>query len=255
VSEATDQYALGVVLYELITGKKPYSADTPAAIAILQATEPLPQPSKLVKGIPEEVEKVLYKALARDPQDRYENMVTYQKVLLSIAMNNKYDLDDQENGKRNYYKLNHDCETDNSTYDELTDLPNTQKSSFSSNSAESHEVGSNHGKQVQDQSEKYYGKFDMNADGLFYIDGPDENDSTGDNTNSSHNKQSQINSQAFSLIIFLGIAGGLFLSISTGLPVFVIIIVIIGLAFIFIPQLISQLFEEIKAFLIRLLIK
>ncbi|MBG0785457.1 MAG: serine/threonine protein kinase [Anaerolineaceae bacterium] len=71
---ATDQYALGVVLYELITGRKPYSADTPAAIILMQANEPLQAPSKLVRGIPGSVEKVLYKALARDPQDRYENM-------------------------------------------------------------------------------------------------------------------------------------------------------------------------------------
>ena len=56
-SAATDQYALGVVLYELITGCKPYSADTPAAVAIMQATEPLSPPSKLVTGIPESVEK------------------------------------------------------------------------------------------------------------------------------------------------------------------------------------------------------
>jgi serine/threonine protein kinase len=83
-SEATDQYSLGIVLYELLTGQKPYKADTPAALVILQATEPMPQPSKLVKGIPDEVEKVLYKALARDPQDRYEDMEALRKALESL---------------------------------------------------------------------------------------------------------------------------------------------------------------------------
>ncbi|MBG0785456.1 MAG: SUMF1/EgtB/PvdO family nonheme iron enzyme [Anaerolineaceae bacterium] len=83
-SAAADQYALGVVLYELITGRKPYSADTPAAVAIMQATEPLAPPSNLVSGIPEPVEKVLYKALARDPQDRFENMDAFTMVLRDL---------------------------------------------------------------------------------------------------------------------------------------------------------------------------
>ena len=83
-SAATDQYALGVVLYELITGKKPYSADTPAAIAILQATEPLPRPSAMVPKIPDIVEKVLYKALARDPRDRYQSMAIFHKALVKL---------------------------------------------------------------------------------------------------------------------------------------------------------------------------
>jgi serine/threonine-protein kinase len=83
-SAATDQYALGVVLYELITGRKPYTADTPAAVAILQATEPLAPPSKLVRGVPEAVEKVLYKALARDQQDRYENMEEFGLALRGL---------------------------------------------------------------------------------------------------------------------------------------------------------------------------
>jgi serine/threonine-protein kinase len=83
-SAATDQYALGVVLYELITGRKPYAADTPAAVAILQATEPLSPPSKLVTDIPESVEKVLYKALARNPEDRYENMGEFALALRGL---------------------------------------------------------------------------------------------------------------------------------------------------------------------------
>jgi serine/threonine-protein kinase len=83
-SAATDQYALGVVFYELITGRKPYSADTPAAIILMQANEPLQAPSNLVSGIPESVEKVLYKALARDPQDRYEDMEAFVLALRGL---------------------------------------------------------------------------------------------------------------------------------------------------------------------------
>jgi formylglycine-generating enzyme required for sulfatase activity len=47
----------------------------------MQATEPLQAPSNLVSGIPDSVEKVLYKALARDPQDRYENMGEFTLAL------------------------------------------------------------------------------------------------------------------------------------------------------------------------------
>jgi eukaryotic-like serine/threonine-protein kinase len=78
---------LGVVLYELITGKKPYQADTPAAVAILQAMEPLAPPSKIVRGVPEAVEKVLYKTLARNPEDRYEDMAAFQDALTGLLQN------------------------------------------------------------------------------------------------------------------------------------------------------------------------
>jgi eukaryotic-like serine/threonine-protein kinase len=71
---ASDIYALGVVVYELVTGRKPYTADTPAAILLKQATEPLPRPKGLVPDLPDAVEKVLLKALAKHPEDRYESM-------------------------------------------------------------------------------------------------------------------------------------------------------------------------------------
>ncbi len=83
---ATDQYALGVVLYELLTGQKPYSAETPVAIALKQMNDPLPRPSAVVNGIPESVEKVLFKALAKDPADRYADMEAFGKALSGLKL-------------------------------------------------------------------------------------------------------------------------------------------------------------------------
>lgn len=69
-----DIYSLGVVLYELVTGVKPYTADTPAAILLKQVSQPLPPPRHLVASLPDALERVLFKALAKNPADRYENM-------------------------------------------------------------------------------------------------------------------------------------------------------------------------------------
>ena len=69
-----DLYSLGVVLYELVTGRKPYTADTPAAILLKQANDPLPRPRQFAPALPETVEKVLFKALAKKPDERYAGM-------------------------------------------------------------------------------------------------------------------------------------------------------------------------------------
>ena len=81
VSPQTDVYALGVVLYEMITGRRPYSADTPAALLLKQANDPLPRPKSFVPGLPEVVERVLLKALAKKPEDRYLDMDTFANTL------------------------------------------------------------------------------------------------------------------------------------------------------------------------------
>jgi eukaryotic-like serine/threonine-protein kinase len=74
VDGRADIYALGVVLYELITGRKPFQADTPMAVMIMQARDPLPSPRQFVPDLPEGVERVLIKALAKKPEDRYTGM-------------------------------------------------------------------------------------------------------------------------------------------------------------------------------------
>jgi serine/threonine protein kinase len=72
--DRTDIYALGIVLYELITGRCPFQADTPAAILIKQVQDPLPRPRIFISELPESVEALLFKALAKDPTLRFQSM-------------------------------------------------------------------------------------------------------------------------------------------------------------------------------------
>ena len=87
VDHRADIYALGVVLYEAVTGRKPFIADTPMAVLIKHATESLPRPSQFAANLPEAVEKLLIKAMAKKPDDRYQTMnkmaVAWQSALES----------------------------------------------------------------------------------------------------------------------------------------------------------------------------
>ena len=56
IDHRVDIYSLGIVLYELITGRKPYQADTPLAVMIQHIQDPLPRPVEFIQGIPNEVE-------------------------------------------------------------------------------------------------------------------------------------------------------------------------------------------------------
>lgn len=86
VDGRVDVYALGVVFYELVVGRRPYEADTPMAVALKHVNEPLPRPREMVPDLPDKVEKFLYKALAKAPEDRFPDMGTVVTALERLLL-------------------------------------------------------------------------------------------------------------------------------------------------------------------------
>jgi tetratricopeptide (TPR) repeat protein len=86
----TDVYSLGVVLYELLVGRVPFQADTPYAVVHDHIFTPLPLPRSIEPDLPESLERVLLKALAKDPKDRFqgveEMMGAFQAALEGVLI-------------------------------------------------------------------------------------------------------------------------------------------------------------------------
>ena len=82
----TDIYALGVILFELLTGKPPYDAPHPAGLAIKHITEPIPNICALNSNLPAACQPLIERVLAKKPADRYDTVTEFADALKKLLV-------------------------------------------------------------------------------------------------------------------------------------------------------------------------
>jgi eukaryotic-like serine/threonine-protein kinase len=78
---ASDVYSLGIVLYELLTGRRPWGGDSAAAIAMARLSGAAPLPSSVRAGIPPALDAIVRRAMSRDPAQRYQSAGEMREAL------------------------------------------------------------------------------------------------------------------------------------------------------------------------------
>ena len=81
VTASSDLYSVGIVLYEMLTGKVPFTGDSAIEIAMKHLNEAPKPPSKIRPEIPEELDQVVLRALSKNPEDRYQTAEEFSEDL------------------------------------------------------------------------------------------------------------------------------------------------------------------------------
>lgn len=87
VDRRTDIYALGVVMYEMITGQVPYNAEMPISVAVMHIQEPVTPPNEIITDISENINRIILKALEKEPINRFQTSKEFADILNLIKNN------------------------------------------------------------------------------------------------------------------------------------------------------------------------
>ncbi len=85
VDQTSDLYSTGIVLFELLTGEVPFTGDSPVEIAMKHLAEIPPLPSDLRSDVPDDLDLVVVRALAKEPADRYQSAAAMDADLETVA--------------------------------------------------------------------------------------------------------------------------------------------------------------------------
>ena len=84
VDHRIDVYALGVIAFQVLTGRLPFSGDNPGAIVMAHVGSPVPDPRKDNPDLPLAAAQAIQKALAKDPNDRFESAGAFAAALAAV---------------------------------------------------------------------------------------------------------------------------------------------------------------------------
>ena len=86
ITACSDVYSLGIVLFEMLTGQVPYVGTTAVAVAMMHVEKPVPRLADYMENVPEGLQEIMDKALAKRCEDRYENAGQLRRDLLNLKM-------------------------------------------------------------------------------------------------------------------------------------------------------------------------